>query len=74
MSNKLECPDCAEIGCDAVWPAPGFGNFVTQHQVDATRGTEDPAQVVQSGEPMYRCRLCGAIWIDGAWHIRAVPR
>lgn len=65
------CPQCSAQSSDSAWPADGWGNFVTQRQVDATRGTEDPASVIQRGELMFRCPCSEAIWIANVGWLQA---
>lgn len=65
MSNHLQCPACGVETSDSMWPCVGWGNFVSDHQVDGTSGTEDPAVVVQSGTKTYACPCRSAAWISG---------
>lgn len=73
MSNTVGCPKCSRIGSDSVWPSEGWGYFVTQHDVDGTNGTEDPAAFTQTtGEKMYRCPCDRAVWFAGIGWLVAV--
>ncbi len=65
MSNHVVCPRCGKLYSDSTWPADGWGYFVTQHDVDGWRGTEDPAEVVQDGERIVMCSCKHAVWIGG---------
>jgi len=71
MSNTKTCPRCRGITSDATFPATGVGFFVTQHQIDGLRGTEDPAAVIMDGLKMFDCPCGAAVWVaDRGWFIQ----
>lgn len=68
MSNWIRCPACEVETSDATFPCVGWGYFVTSHQTDGTSGSEDPAEVIQSGVKTYMCPCQAAIWVvDVGW-------